>query len=282
MAQKFNAANVDDVVKRYKAGQSTPAIGRALGVSAHLVNDTLRRAGVPLRSPYEGRRAVLDMDAITVAYAKGESARQIGKRFGISDNVIRHRLAERGVALRGRNDYRPHTAEANAAARGRVATRGERERRAKTIERLGSHISPHERVMHRMLDERRVAYVPQKALGIYNLDIALAEVPIAVEVSGGGGKPGRRRIRRQRIEYILDQGICLVEINFPWHIAHVLTEAAADYVVAYADFLRANPSAPREHRMIRSDGKTVACRRGKTNPWPVPPRPVRDLNVTEG
>lgn len=280
MAKKMNFTNINDLVERYNAGQSTITIGLALGVSSDVINRVLRDVGVRLRRAGRRRTIAIDMDALVAAYAKGESSRELAKRFGACDNIIRERLRERGIALRGRNDYPPHTREANAAARGRTVPLREKLMRAKTVERLGLHISPHERTLHGLLDKRRVAYVPQKAIGPYNVDVALTEVPIAVEISGGAGAPGRQRIRRKRIEYLLDHGLCVVEVHFGGGVPRVVSPAVGDYVVAYKDFLRRNPTAPREHRMIRSDGKPVATRRNKLNPWPVPPRPVSNLHVS--
>lgn len=213
------------------------------------------------------RLDIPNLDNLIQRYVDGESALKLANEIGVSDLVIRRRLKERGIVLRSRNAYPPHVEEAHAASRGRKASMGERIRRAITRERLQCGTSRREDEFVAILEKWGIPFTRQKAIGPYNIDVALTEVPIAVEVSAGGGAPRRRAIRRKRIEYILDRGWTLVEVKISGASA-VFSPEVADHIIATADILRRNPSAPREYRMVRADGKLVSHRRRKTNSRP--------------
>jgi hypothetical protein len=114
--------------------------------------------------------------------------------------------------------------------------------------------------------------LPCKAIGPYNVDIALA--PIAVEVFGGAWHGGGRAAARwpKRIRYLLDEQWHVVVV---WveHARDPLTIGAAEYVVALRDQLRRNPALVGQYRVIRGSGKEII--RGCANDDHFPVKPPR-------
>jgi hypothetical protein len=107
-----------------------------------------------------------------------------------------------------------------------------------------------------MLQDRGIPTIAQQAIGPYNCD--LGAYPVAVEVFGGGWHwyGDHVAIVPKRFRYILDAG---------WHILAVkidaafpLTSVTADYIAAYIQQARSDPSSRREYRVIRGAGETLA------------------------
>ena len=206
--------------------------------------------------PYE--LDIPNLDDLVERYRAGEPAQDLALGTPVSGTTLLRRLRERGVQIRQGPTYRrPNTAESLAA-------------RALTRERTRGHESRHEVSFARWLTQRGVRFAAQKAIGPYNVDLALTEVPVAVEVSGGGGNAQREGGRRKRIEYILNQGWWVVEVKVlktrttkpsgqSNGRAHPLGPGSAEYVVALAEQLRWRPPARGQHRMVWADGQVYAA-----------------------
>jgi hypothetical protein len=105
MGQKVHDAGVsiDELVRRYRAGETTPATGASIGVSAKTVRRWLMRAGVTLRPPgwVAGRRGLELDDADLIAYYRsGETLTEILKATGIGRSTVRSGLKRAGVEMR--------------------------------------------------------------------------------------------------------------------------------------------------------------------------------------
>lgn len=205
-----------------------------------------------------------NLDDLVQRYLDGESALKLSKEAGVCDRAFRNRLTARGIAIRSKNSYPPHVAEAHAARRGKRDGAEVMHKRALSRERLGCGTSHREDEFAALLSARGVPFTRQKAIGRYNVDFALTEVPLAVEVSAGGGNSRRQARAKERTEYLLNVGWYVLQMEISGK-ADRISDEAIDRVVAAACILRANPSAPREHRMIRADGKDVARRRRNPN-----------------
>lgn len=224
------------------------------------------------------RSNVLDLDDLIQRYANRESLSKIADETGISYWSVRKALMQAGVKIRTPQDYPAHVAEAHAARRGQRDSLAVKEARARTRQTFSLGTSLHEDAFAVLLDAAEVMYCRQFQLGPYNLDFALTEVPVAVELRGGGQNPQCRANRRHRIEYILDSGLTLIEVS-PKGTPGSSFVGAADYVIALVNELRRKPSSVREHRMIRPDGKPLSQRCVKNSQWPVPPRPAPTLKL---
>jgi hypothetical protein len=95
--------SIDEMVDRYRAGETCRAIATAAGLSGSAVRDRLRRAGVELRWGAEARRYErldLPLGRIIERYRDGETTTAIGRSLGVSDEVVRRRLIKAAVERR--------------------------------------------------------------------------------------------------------------------------------------------------------------------------------------
>lgn len=200
-------------------------------------------------------------------YLSGESEKALAVAFGVSRPVIRRRLLEHGIKPRNRSEGmfarmartspedRSRLAEAaHAAVRGKRRTWDELLLRAKTREKTGQYVVKTEMILMNWFQARGATCTPQKAVGRYNVDIALYEPPIAVEVRYSRW-PGCSR-PKNHIQRTVDL------LNAGWHVLYVLIdrehpllEATADEIVSWAKGLRGLPSFPSQYRVIRGDGE---------------------------
>jgi hypothetical protein len=95
--------SIDEMVRRYRAGETCRAIAAAADLSQAAVHDRLRRAGVELRWGAEARRYErldLPLGRIIERYRAGETTTAIGRSLGVSDEVVRRRLIKAAVERR--------------------------------------------------------------------------------------------------------------------------------------------------------------------------------------
>lgn len=241
----------------------------------------------------EARQVFATRHRVVERYAAGESVNALAASLGVTRAYVGRVLDDAGVERRGSaganrlmmqtrtpEENRRNAAAAHQAVRGRKRSIAERSKGAQTRERLQTHVSDHERWLAEQLRQRGLDVVPQKAVGPYNVDVATGTV--AVEVFGGGWHAyGMHRARGpERLRYILDQGWNLVIV---WTSASrwAFTDAATDYIVAFAEEASRNPSMRGEYRVIWGDGKPAPAdsldvddltlkptRRGRKRPRP--------------
>lgn len=84
-----------EIIRRYKAGESGETIGKALGVSGRTILSRLQELGIPRRYKIK-----LDTAAIVQRYKDGEKVIDIAASLNVSENTILNRLNEGGVELR--------------------------------------------------------------------------------------------------------------------------------------------------------------------------------------
>lgn len=262
--------NTDDLARRYAAGESMKNIADSYGVHIMTVYGRLRRAGVEMR-PAGGRKGprVQTPDDLVDTYVAGESELSISLRTGISRPTVRRRLLAAGVKIRSGSEANvlrmarmtPEarlalTDAAHTAVRGKPQSIEHRVKTALTIEANPGDPSKYEAEFSDLMNVRhpQVALVRQKAVGPYNLDFALCESRVAVEIFGGnwhtGGRHGRRY--RKRTDYLIDAGWLpvIIWVKDAWP----LTEFAADYVVSLHERIRGGEPRGRQEHVIRGNG----------------------------
>lgn len=153
------------------------------------------------------------------------------------------------------------TNAAHAAVRGRRQSVEHRCKTALTIERNAKVASAYEADMIQWLTEEGISVTPQKAIGPYNIDIAIDESRIAVEIFGGNWHATDRHAARfaKRMEYLLRSGWTVIVIWAckGWGGKTLWSRASADYVIALHKVNRSRESASGEKHVIRGDGKTT-------------------------
>lgn len=191
----------------------------------------------------------------------------IAVQLGTWDMVISKRLAENGYATEGRSaanrtrlaragteERQRITKAAHDAVRGMKRSHGDLVSRAVGKERNAKPGSIAEAELARLLSERGIDFVAQKAVDKYNLDFALGNV--AVEVNGRSRKPTYHASITERTKYLLDLGWNIV---FVWAGANYpVLPGAADYVASYHEQAGSDPSMRGQYRVIRRDGKLLA------------------------
>ncbi len=183
MPRKLEVPNLDDLIRRYKAGESLKQLADEVGVS------------------------------------RGGKRDSTGKPFGLTGAFI-----AAGVQLRGRSEAErvkwasltdparrnEQVRAANKARRGAKDPESRKCARARTRFFKCLHAAPSEQGLADALEVLRFSVRRQFPLGKYNLDIALDELLIAVEVEdewSSGNYPGELF---NRTKDILDSGWCVV------------------------------------------------------------------------
>lgn len=280
MTAKLDPLRLDHAIELYLLGKPQAKILTTTGISATALHRERTSRGIPPR-----RTKVLDGAAVGAAYAQGESEYSIARRLNVSRHVVRRQLTALGVQIRSHSEAgllraaqmtpeqrAVQASQAHEATRGRVVPLTEKIRRAETNERRGhcaSGTSDGERRMIRWLRERGEIPVPEKAVGPYNVDMAVH--PVAVEVLGGGWHFYKRH-HAVRTPYILDAGWHLV---FVWNHEgrSALTPASADYVVAFAQEMRREPPAVSQYRVIAGNGEALSAGSREDNEFTLVPPP---------
>ena len=283
MAAPLDPANVDKAIELYLAGQTLSEIQATTGVGSTVLHRYRKRRGIPARPT-----STLDPDRIVRAYLAGASEYALARENGTSRGPIERILRQAGVERRGcseagivRNaqmtveERKAQVFAANAAARGRTVSEIEKMRRALRNELTESHQSVGEQLLGQMLRERGFDPIPQRCIGVCNVDLAMN--PVAVEVLGGGWH-AYKPVHAHRVPYILDQG---------WHLVMVwdhegrsaLGPGAAEYLIAFTQEVRSNPPATCQYRVISGDGELLSSRGREDNEFPVEPPPRGRFDV---
>lgn len=221
----------------------------------------------PIKKPRERNRlgefiaSNLPVSQIISLYISGYSEKRIAKIFKVSRSVIRRRLLQRNIRIRSqaerikivwekmsRNQRKLQVKSAHTTRKGMKVTWETKCKHAKTVEKNPSNFSHYEIKLKRMLAERGIQTVHQKAIGAYNCD--LAAFPVAVEIHGGGWhSTGRHALRfKKRIRYLLKCGwfvyVVPIDKSFP------LTETVADNIAFYIKRIRRDKPKLCEYRMV--------------------------------
>lgn len=252
----------DNLIEAYREGTSAQDLRKRFPISVTQFYRILKEAGVAVHGP----RREIDAIALVSRYRAGESELALAHAFGVSRSLVRKRLIEAGVdprdrskancqrmanlTVQGRKDL---TSAANQAMRGRKATPEQQALHAVTFQNTLGYSTSDEMILMEWLEARGATCTAQFAIGPYNIDIAIHEPPIAVELRSRGAYPVNHR---QRSKYIFDQGwsICYV---FATKRDFHLTEGAADYITAWAQELSRQPAARGQYRVIGGKGKPL-------------------------
>jgi very-short-patch-repair endonuclease len=273
VATPLDPANLDHAIQLYLGGQPMQEILTTASISNTAFHRERTRRGIPPRS-----HLALDDSAIVLAYLAGESEYSLSQRLGVSRDVIRKRLLAGDVRIRdrsvaGKNRASRMTPEerlsqvsaAHNSMRGVKVPLERLIKQALGREKAGRFHSAGEQAMFDLLTQRGLAPIPQKAIGKYNADLAVA--PVAVEILGGGWHLEKRH-HAVRTPEILDAGWHLV---FVWNHEgrSALSPKAADYVVTFLDEVRRNPSSVGQYRVISGDGELLAARSRDDDQFPL-------------
>lgn len=267
MTAKYEFPDTDNLISRYVGGESPHELAREKGVSYNVIARIMREAGV-LRRKSDGKVS-LDIDEIVSRYLSGESENAIAQSMNVRRDAIRRRLLKAGIEPRGRseaellkwslmsdNQRRQQVSAAHDASRGRTVPHSQQVRMAQGRERTKSHAVAAEYELANLLRNRGYSVALQKAVDIYNIDIAIDSPPVAVEIFGGKWHAVGNHERRffKRTKYFLNNG---------WHMIIVWVDgrrypvgvACADYIAAFAQQLGSDVAGRGQYRVILGDGQ---------------------------
>lgn len=294
MTRKISDPDLDHAERLYAAGKSFDEIATIIGRSSDGVRHALKtRRGVIARPPHHrmaGHNRLEPPPDLLDAYESGESVLAMSKRYGISRTPILRWLREAGLTPRDAREAglihmatltpaerKARAAHAHEAIRGKPQPAEWREAIAKGRERVqyGGRTSPGTDTLCTMLDKAAVPHTREKAVGGYNVDIALDLSPVAVEVLGGNWH-GSKEIHARRTPYILNEG---------WHLLFIwdtqtckIGMGAFEYLMSYADLASSDPAAGSEYRVIRGDGQLMSSGSPDDKEFPLVPPTKASLN----
>jgi len=231
-----------------------------------------KRAEISKRIGDANAYVVDGTDELIANYISGVPLYKLAKSAGVTRKVLYRIFTSRGVHMRLLAESQPLIAS-NMTAEDRIRrsaiAKSSAGRRAASKHSNLSEITQDEILFAKLVNEvfpDGTVVVPQLAVGDYNIDIAIPEHSIAVEVFGGGwhscGDHAARHI--ERTKYILDQGWSVV-IIWTARVQHPLEIGGARYLHALAEFLGRNQSTGRQYRVIWGDGKVPATSKSKLN-----------------
>ena len=276
MPREVEAIDLDDAIRRYLAGELMNEIGSTFGVSKGYIYTRLKKAGV-VRSKSEAAALsrkpakIPGLEDLIARYNAGEPEYHLAREAGIDRGVLRRAFLRAGVYIRTLKEVktasyarmtddkkRSITSAANRASRGRKATDEELIKRAKSKQRLLSHATPVELDLAAWLVEQGFTVTPQGALGPYNIDIAIDEPRIAVEIYGGGWHCSGRHAARflERTEYILNRGWSVLIVWVDGR-RYPLGVGGYNYIIAMAERIGSHPPGRGEYRVVLGDGKAA-------------------------
>lgn len=249
-------ANLQEAFRLYLAGEPQAKVAAQFGISLSTFGRRLKAAGIPIRTQAESHRlriSRVDAEAQLQAaeairrYENGEPALWLAKEYDIPYGQFIRLLARTGVQQRTIREnlaimYARMTPEerkevaaaAHASKRGRPANLMTLERRAQTMQRTLQLASRFDLLLGLWLAQRGLRFIPQKAVGRYNLDIAVTKPQIAVEVNGPGHWSGKDKWN-ERCGYLFGQGWRVIEVRVRKGPISALREAAADKVVSLVE-----------------------------------------------
>lgn len=295
MPRKRYSLDVDDLVGRYEGGETLRSIADDHGCSIATIRRRLVKRGVPIRGPGAldhgtvgtgGNPVVrIDVDDMVRRYKAGASVKKLADDLGVSRSAVSRRLKQRGVDVRGRSEaerikwaamtsgavVRQCSAAWNAA-RGRVKTDAEKRRAAMSHYLNATRIGRGEDKIADGLRAIGLTVEQQLPVGPYNVDVAVREGCVAVEVMGAWPKANGSVPFRERVEHILDAGWLLLWVDATWG-KRVSVANVAKYVLALPEVTRPDEAGRRGQWVIRSDSEEASTMGAKLHELTLVPCP---------
>jgi very-short-patch-repair endonuclease len=220
----------------------------------------------------------VNRNTLVERYIMGDSEKKISNVFGVSRQLIVRELIKRNIKRRSMSEsiklafskttpeFRIKMTEAaHNACRGRKVSSETKIKHAQTIEKNLTNVQAAESDLAKMLTDTGLDVTQQKAIGIYNIDIAINKFSVAVEIFDGGWHLYGSHLARffERTKYILDQGwsvvIVWLKVDQPksYTKGWPLTTGARDYLTSFCNFASFNPSFVSQYRVINGYGKLL-------------------------
>lgn len=259
-------ADRDHMIELYRSGMTMKEIAQRFNTHKTVVGKVIRRAGIsrlPTEYGVKSRdkatgdkrfRTDVDLQQVAKRYLAGEPQTAIAQDLQVCHGTIKRWLKEMGIPIRSYAETRLLI---------------EREQASATIANSRSRrIGWGEELLYQWLIERGETPDRQRPEGVKNIDIALH--PIAVEIWLSSSSPLTDTYCRERIKYLAERGWSSLYI-FISRRTRVLLPCVADEIIARYNFARSNPTAIRQHWVIRGCGEVAATFGDDLNHGPLIP-----------
>lgn len=268
MTRKIKINNVDDLIRQYNGGVSTKQIAENLGVSVNTITRAFKERGV---DSFRKTKNPINPDTVCEMFNSGKSVNHISKEFQVSRGAINTILRANNIQIRNVKDasvlftstltqeeINRKVANAHIACRGRKATETELIKKAFTIETKGGFDSVYEEILSKNLSDIGINTTPQKAIGMYNIDLA-TNTKIAVEIFGGNWHSTGSAAARfcKRCKYLFDQGWNLIVIWCDKSFESV-SVLCAEYISTIHNAISTDPTIVGQYWMLGCDGQLQA------------------------
>jgi very-short-patch-repair endonuclease/DNA-binding CsgD family transcriptional regulator len=266
----IKSTDINDINRLYSAGRSIKEISNELGIGSTTIYRKLKEFGIA-----KHRGSINETDVIS-RYSSGESAIEIADSIGVTKITIYRILDKNGIKRRttseansirmeklGEEGRLQLTEAAHATVKGMTRTEEDLFKRAKTKQETTIVKSKGEISITNWLRDAGLNCTPQLAIGPYNIDVAVHENSIAVEIFGGNFHLMSHTTEtfRKRTDYILNSGWTVVII---WDVYRFpISKAASDYIVALTKISRSNESIWRQEHVINGNGEPSAIGKNK-------------------
>jgi len=207
-----------------------------------------------------------DIPNIINSYVNGVSENALAKSLNISRNVITRILRENGVNRRTRSEAETikwsqmspdkrsrQTRACHIAARGRKRTEEEMIKSAFTKEKTLSKVGKNELFIVDLLKQQGLNAIPQKAVGRYNIDIAIE--PVAMELWLSPGNPLLPANNSGKTKYLT---------NLNWSViwlwvgrGDILTERTIKDIALLINQIKGNKTLIGKYWVIRGGGNHI-------------------------
>lgn len=273
MASKIESLDLDNLIRRYLAGEGVAKLGHEAKVAPTTLREAFAARGVALRTPSEdlrlrwarfepGKRRqifskgsatrkaefALDDQAVVSAYMSGLSAIAVGKQFKCDPQTVRNRVEAAGERLRSASEQerikwtglkqsraavRRQLSAAWRASTGRVRGIAEKVQTARTCCARRSRSGLDEDALAARLGALGLTCIQQFDDGPYNIDLAICASRIAVEIERPQLYGPLRPHKAKRTKYLLDRGWCVLFVLRD--VKHGLdVDGVANCILAYA------------------------------------------------
>lgn len=271
--------DINHAISLYESGKSITQIAKELGVGSSTISRRFSQAGYrTLRSNAEigwltAQRRYGDISEAIRMYVSGSTLEDARKSIGVPRRFLEKAIVKAGHTLRTQaqqlglrytrmsvSERRSITAQANIALRGKKASPKRMERRARTNENTLQLASRADLILALWLVQRGVQIIPQKAVGPYNIDIAVEHLFVAIEVNGHWRHFSSSNAAAiiQRKKYLRDRGWVLIEVRLtsthdrPWKYLRPL---CADKIITLLDRISRGETLTSEETVLGGDGE---------------------------
>lgn len=251
----------DRIISLYKSGKSTYEIANIFNCGATTVGNHLREWGIDLT----GNRKPVDVGRIVELYTSGMSENSVANKMGVSRKLIRRRLNEQGINVRGQSEAESlkwsqmsdkerfkQVEAANKAIRNKPKSFHIKSaiKQAKTKEQTLSKVGDLERLFREKFEEKGFEVIPQKAVYVYNIDLAIRNT--AVEIHINSQHPHNGPYYSKRIVKLLkrDWNVIYIKVG-----SNLSIQRATDKVSSMINFVESNKPAVCQYGMVRGSGK---------------------------